>query len=1061
MNKTMGLSNEDDAITNGNGDHNITEEPSTPSLLRIGLSAGFVSLSQKSGKTISSSKGGRYSTGTGHNDVAGPTTSGDHHHDKRSLLSAPTEDAATLSFIEMAQNIANNHSPDFEIDNSDPTILAALTALGGDYSHSSKGVLVNVIDPTTTSSSNNAAPTTTTPSLSNITETPPNGAVAVGAKGIFASLKSSGSGGGFDNSNRDESSPPPATNVNIYSRLTSTFQTNYNSTLHSLPYTHPRTSTRHQIPTLPVRFGLTTQPISDPTNWHEGPYCHVYIAAVESVEHYRSRVRPALRAFVNQIEGSGTTASTPNVSEGSRKKMVSPGGGATPGGGGTPGTPSNVKGGKKSANEKALARAGLGVAKASVAGNFGSRYIIVFVPVSGTGGSNSSGSAGAGGGGGGKLSNVSSGSTGGGGFGGFRGRKGQSGGVLTSSNSGNEDDQQSFSTATTSSSTHDTNYNNSQHHNAAASAALPPGPIAHSSKEIKELYHKFLKDFPNGRTVILGTLMDNVGSVSPLGNQEWKSFLHNLGRAIVDGFMERVRRYDEELRRLDSRRAAFVRKLSSSDGSAKAMPPRNNLIDDTNFDLSHFFLVKESLAFTYEQMQLFEEAKLQYEELSAFLPEDAWRTLAQQQLQRDLITDNDNGDGNGDDASPSDLAMAGDSEGFRHHIKTSGGKDLRGVSQYVPQYMYSREVRLLFQMGTAVDVLIRSKDFLMGQYRNRLLDVASEFRSRWKDEIEGAKVDSSGKEILDRQLELKKYRLRKEADVEAWALSSCWDIKCASGYFFTFAPNERNINEVRGKQKQQQRCSADEGDNATAASITVEEVEAARCLAELIEFAILRLLRLGDLALNEHSEVEDNGGLVINPIRRATSERPADTLKPWEPWKKLPKIRDQIRAHKSEVNETWPTILSNDDERMSSSSSSWIHKAMKHSSTYEETYLELAEAAVDLNRRAGRYRFASRLEDHRAEVLMARCEFTLAAGVLSNNVRAQRNDQWTRAHYWRIFRLSCCQRMSGDVLAYLETLTQSFNPRLSCVAPPKTAMLFQQDLEAIITDAAVAEPRWG
>eukprot|EP00542_Grammatophora_oceanica_P003485 CAMPEP_0194063802 /NCGR_PEP_ID=MMETSP0009_2-20130614/81303_1 /TAXON_ID=210454 /ORGANISM="Grammatophora oceanica, Strain CCMP 410" /LENGTH=114 /DNA_ID=CAMNT_0038716065 /DNA_START=33 /DNA_END=373 /DNA_ORIENTATION=- len=38
------------------------------------------------------------------------------------------------------------------------------------------------------------------------------------------------------------------------------------------------------------------------------------------------------------------------------------------------------------------------------------------------------------------------------------------------------------------------------------------------------------------------------------------------------------------------------------------------------FDLSHFFLVKESLAFTFEQMQLPEEALLQYEELRAFLP---------------------------------------------------------------------------------------------------------------------------------------------------------------------------------------------------------------------------------------------------------------------------------------------------------------------------------------------------------------------------------------------------------------------------------------------------------
>eukprot|EP00986_Skeletonema_menzelii_P017365 scaffold19166_cov69-Skeletonema_menzelii.AAC.1 len=66
--------------------------------------------------------------------------------------------------------------------------------------------------------------------------------------------------------------------------------------------------------------------------------------------------------------------------------------------------------------------------------------------------------------------------------------------------------------------------------------------------------------------------------------------------------------------------------------------------------------------------------------------------------------------------SPSDLAMAGDSERFRKLIKSSG-RDLRGVSKFVPQYMYSREVRLLFQMGSPVDVLSRSKEFLVKEYR--------------------------------------------------------------------------------------------------------------------------------------------------------------------------------------------------------------------------------------------------------------------------------------------------------------------------------------------------------
>jgi len=610
------------------------------------------------------------------------------------------------------------------------------------------------------------------------------------------------------------------------------------------------------------------------------------------------------------------------------------------------------------------------------------------------------------------------------------------------------DDSQSTATATTSSTTQD---GNRSQHTAAAAAALPPGPIAHSSRETKELYHKFLKDFPNGRTVILGTLLEPPGSMSPLKNQEWKAFLHNLGGAVVDGFQDRVRRYDEELRRLDSRRAAFVRKLSGDGFARLGGGPggsRNGGDDGSNFDLSHFFLVKESLAFTYEQMQLFEEAKLQYEELSAFLPEDAWRQLAQ-------LGHHDDDDEEGGSSSLSDLAMAGDSDGFRCRIKTSG-RDLRGVSRYVPQYMYAREARLLFLMGTSTDVLVLSKDFLVNGYRNKLLDVAAAFARRWKEEVEGAGVDSTGEEILARQGELRRERRREEAEVEAWALASCWDVKCASEHYFLFETTSKD-NEGRRQAKRGSGMSEDKSD--AAPTVTVEEVEAARCLAELLEFAILRLMRLGDLALIEQGG-EEGGNGVVNPIRRATSERPVDTLKPWEPWRKLQKIRDELKAQqhrKSGHAQTWAPILS------PHGTSPWLLNATRNASAYERTYLELAASAVLHHRRAGRHRFASRLEDRRAEVLVARGEHAAAARVLSGNVggNACARDQWTRAHYWRIFRLACCQRMSGDVLAYLETLTQSFNPKLSGVAPKKTASLFQRDLEAIITDAAVAEPRWG
>ena len=140
-----------------------------------------------------------------------------------------------------------------------------------------------------------------------------------------------------------------------------------------------------------------------------------------------------------------------------------------------------------------------------------------------------------------------------------------------------------------------------------------------------------------------------------------------------------------------------------------------------------------------------------------------------------------------------------------------------------------------------------------------------------------------------------------------------------------------------------------------------------------------------------------DAAMIINPIRRTTSERPADTLKPWEPWRKLQKLRDeetrrtrrQTRGtgNGDEADEPWPSILPAANNG-SDTVSPWLHSALRTPSLYLQTYLQLAHAAVALNRTAGRHRFASRLEDHRSEVLISRGEYELAAEVLRNNVVA-------------------------------------------------------------------------
>ena len=241
----------------------------------------------------------------------------------------------------------------------------------------------------------------------------------------------------------------------------------------------------------------------------------------------------------------------------------------------------------------------------------------------------------------------------------------------------------------------------------------------HSSKNEKDLHRKFCQDFPNGRTVMLSTLLESstgaagndlVAATSPLKNQEWNALLRTLGGAIVSGFRDRVRRYDDELRRLDAKRA--------EQAAIDFLPEA--------FNLSYFFLVKESLAFTYEQMQLHEEALLQYEELEAFVPEltvgptasaganarslglpPATSPLPKSGLPR-----------SGGDCSVDDLAAAGDVLGFRRQIRSS--TDMSAIAHLLVQYLYARGCHLLFLLRRPVDVVRRSHTFVRAMHALRV-----------------------------------------------------------------------------------------------------------------------------------------------------------------------------------------------------------------------------------------------------------------------------------------------------------------------------------------------------
>lgn len=769
---------------------------------------------------------------------------------------------------------------------------------------------------------------------------------------------------------------PSVGTLNLYEKLTSIFETDYSTTLHSVPYEHARTGAPGNIERLPLRTVLTQShgtshassgdagvpwagtsgsaaaPVSDPAEWHTGPFCHVYVAACESIDHYRQKVRPSLQAFVSQIEGS-----------------------------------SNRNAGTKARN---------------AANNYSSQYVIIYVPIR-----NSKPES---------APNSGDGLLGGNRLGGaiasrMAAARRQMQTAATREMS--SDSQHSTGSALTS-----TDFDTSDE----ASAAPPPGPVTHSSRTEKEIFKKFCHDFPNGRTCILSTLMDSIdGAVttSPLKNQEWSSFLRMLGSAVVGGFRDRCKRYDEELRRLDAARANSnnTRSLSSKLGKNA---------NTTKFDLGHFFLVKESLAFTFEQMQIPSEALLQYEELRAFLPETSGdeesivETDEEKEKRRKKAAKSQV---EHFDETATALAIIGDTSGFRKRLRAV--TDLGIVEQTVLHYMYARETSLLFQLGAPVEILDRSHSFVQNMYRMKGKGI-------------GVIVE---KEVSDEELAQRKH------EAELWALQFCWDVKCATDNFFTVLQinDDQAVTEYSFSKLNESAFRGDDDGNDRQVDPAVEDVEMrmASKVGELLEFARLRYLRLGD----EQESFE-------NPIRKIAFGLPADMMKPWEPWVAEGETPHNAPGASEQESPVRRILKARGDADL-------LDGVFTSAIAYENRYLQLAGAVARCNRLAGRRRLASRFQTEIAEIYMSRQDYQSAVKALLPIVEVCANDAWDRCHFWHLFRLASCQRTRGKIPAYLNTLTLCFGPHLKEVAPVAAAAALQKDFEAVVSHPQVATLRLG
>lgn len=522
---------------------------------------------------------------------------------------------------------------------------------------------------------------------------------------------------------------PPFHSLNLFTKINTIFQIRHNSSLKSIRLKNLRTNTYQEVHDVKFQPQLVTDYISDASEWHRGPLCHVYIAACASLDHYRSKVRPFLRAFVSQVDGAGSgnkDVVSSAAKQAMKKELYQK---------------DKLKDKTRTMKKEQVAAASLAAAKAKDAAgsNASSKYMIIYVPVQPSCLETAINQTEEGNKGGGLLSR----------FGGSR-RASNDSNVGSNPNDWMIDDDKSVMSV--------------EHQ-------LNPAIIRKLTKEQKEIFSKICNDFPNGKTCLLSSLLDKdheLAAESKIQNQEITEVLQTLGKVMVSGFTDRVQSYNNEIRKvLDD-------KISE------------------DFDWRHYFLVKESLALTYDQMQLPLESLKEYEGLEMKLPlaPESWPAESDRIDQYHKVTR---------------AALSGDSVAFREIIRWSA-KDLANLSYFTLTYLFTRQARLIFQLKYPITLVERFTQYIKKVYFLRC------------SKCEHLSTENN---------------LLLLARIESWILDSCWDIKSTSETLLSF-----NI------------YSDDEVD-----IIDEEERELINSLLELFNFARLRMFKFGDLVYTKNNNV--------------------------------------------------------------------------------------------------------------------------------------------------------------------------------------------------------------
>lgn len=454
----------------------------------------------------------------------------------------------------------------------------------------------------------------------------------------------------------------------------------------------------------------------NPTHWHALPYTYVYFCSCQTNETYRTKVKPAIQAFIRQIISNYDKKDIPTTVP-SPTFLIAYVPSADLGDDATNGSASA----NSSASQHTSSASRMGAALAS-------RMAMARQRIAGQR----------------ESSNATDSST--------------HGGHNSSSNNNASSD----------------NLTSAEFNESSEEAIM----TKHLSKQEREILKRLVADFDSHVVVTIPKINDE----SP--KYELAPFLKGLGDAVAEHFQNRCKLFDEEIRRLDALRAA--------ESAQRIKKDTNNNI------LTLFFLVKEGLSITYQQMRLMSEALIQYNELRAVVPDiktDA--TTIVKGLVKDL-------EGDPDRERLMEAAASGQVDEFRRLLEKE--HSFAQIPETIETYLLEREVSLLLAIGNPVEVMKKCLQYVSSVHWYKMEKAKRSKNSRRKALIEA----------------------------EEWGFQFCWDVKDATTYYYS----EDSLIE-KGKN----------GPHTPSKGSRVVNITFARLICDILELARLRFLKIGTYRL--------------------------------------------------------------------------------------------------------------------------------------------------------------------------------------------------------------------